>query len=341
MEKKPLTSAARPWTNKILLSLYGALTDFSRRSDGTVNRFLLNLLIPTINPPSKPVNGLRISDIVVHSGRNLWFRLFVPTEISIETKLPVVAFFHGGWFTFLSADTKQYDSLCRRLALEIPAVIVSVNYRLSPEFKCPAAYDDGFDCLKFIDRKSFDEFPENADLSKLFLAGGTAGGNIAHNVARRVAEREGEFSELKVIGLIAIQPLFGGVERTESEIELNGVKFTSFERSDWHWKAFLPEGADRDHEAANVFGPKATDISNLRGFPRTLLFIGGLDRLKDWQKRYYLGLKRCGKEVKLVEYPNGVYAFYAFPELPEASLFLSEVKDFIHSNCACNSNSGP
>ncbi|KAL5712299.1 hypothetical protein ACHQM5_014487 [Ranunculus cassubicifolius] len=329
---KPRNSAARPWTNRILLSLYGAVTDFSRRSDGTVNRFLLDLLIPTIKPPSKPVNGLRISDIAVPSRRNLWFRLFVPTEISIETKLPVVVFFHGGGFSFLSAHTKQYDGLCRRLALEISAVIVSVNYRLSPEFKCPAAYDDGFDSLKFIDQRGFDGFPENADLSRLFLAGDSAGGNIAHNVARRIVERDGEFSELKVIGLIAIQPFFGGEERTESEIELNKVKFTSFERSDWHWKAFLPEGTDRDHEAVNVFGPNATDISNLRSFPGTLLFIGGLDRLQDWQKRCYEGLKRCGKEVKLVDYPNAVHGFYAFPELPEASLFLSEVKDFIDCN---------
>ncbi|PRQ22416.1 putative carboxylesterase [Rosa chinensis] len=66
--------------------------------------------------------------------RNLWFRLYTPTAAT--TKLPIIIFFHGGGFAFMSAASKPYDDFCQRLAREIPAVVVSVNY------------DDGFDVLK-------------------------------------------------------------------------------------------------------------------------------------------------------------------------------------------------
>ena len=104
----------------------------------------------------------------------------------------------------------------------------------------------------------------------------------------------------------------------------------SLKRCDWSWKAFLPEGSDRDHPAANVFGPKSSDISGLK-YPKSLVFIGGLDPLRDWQKRYCEGMKRNGKEVKMIEYPNAIHCFFAFPELPETTLFLRELQEFIYS----------
>ncbi|KAL5704019.1 hypothetical protein ACHQM5_022497 [Ranunculus cassubicifolius] len=331
-EKKNL-SPDLPLKTKISLSLLVGVTDFVRRSNGSINRFLLNLVVPTTKAPSKTVNGVKVSDIIVDSTRNLWFRLFVPTEVhNADSKLPVLIFIHGGGFSFLSPDTREYDVLCRRLAREIPAIVVSINYRLSPEHRYPAPYDDVFDVLEFLDQKRFDEFPVNADLSRCFVAGDSAGGNIGHHVICRVAKAESVFTELNVLGFIAMQPYFGGEERTESEIRLNGAPIISFDRTDWHWKAFLPEGANRDHEAANVFGPNSTDISDLQNFPSTLLIIGGFDPLQDWQMRYYEGLKRSGKRVQLVKYPNAIHAFYVFPELPEFKLLLAEMTNFITCN---------
>lgn len=80
----------------------------------------------------------------------------------------------------------------------MPAIVVSVNYRLAPEHKYPAQYDDCFDVVKFLDedsdRRKF--LPENADLSSCFLAGDSAGANIAHHVAKRACESN--FAKLKV-----------------------------------------------------------------------------------------------------------------------------------------------
>lgn len=127
---------------------------------------------------------------------------------------------------------------------------------------------------------------------------------------------------------MAIQPFYGGEERTESELRIVGASMLNLERTDWMWKAFLPVGSDRDHEAANVSGPRSADISRL-DFPGTLVVVGGFDPLHDWQRRYCDWLKRNGKWVKLVEYPNAFHGFYGFPRLAESSLLIHEIRDFI------------
>ncbi|KAI3984577.1 hypothetical protein MKX01_040454 [Papaver californicum] len=248
-----------------------------------------------------PVHGVKTLDILIDSTRELWFRLFIPTELpSVDgenNKLPVIVFFHGGAFTFLSPDLIIYDAVCRRFARRIPAIVVSVNYRLTPEYH----------------------------LSCCFLAGDSAGGNIAHHVATRWASKADEFRQVKVIGLVAIQPFFGGEERTKSEIRLHGAPVVpSVKHSDRHWRMFVPEGSDRDHEAVNVFGPNSTaDISKLNKFPATLVFIGGFDPLQDWQRQYYEGLKSFGKQACLVEYHNSF-------------LLISEIKRFIWNQISSN-----
>ena len=103
----------------------------------------------------------------------------------------------------------------------------------------------------------------------------------------------------------------------------------SMGRTDWCWKAFLPEGSDRDHLAANVFGSKSGDISRVK-FPKCLVFIGGFDPLKDWHKRYCKGMKKNGKILMVIEYPNAIHSFYGIPEFLESSLLMMEFRNFIY-----------
>lgn len=168
--------------------------------------------------------------------------------------------------------------------------------------------------------------PPVADLSGCFLAGDSAGANLAHHVAVRACTAR--FRVLKVIGLVSIQPFFGGEERTEAESGIVGSFLVSMPRTDWLWRVFLPEGSNRDHPAVNVSGPNCLDISGM-AFPETVVFVGGFDPLKDWQRRYYEWLKKSGKEASLIEYPNMVHAFYVFPELPEATQLIMQVRDFV------------
>ena len=222
------------------------------------------------------------------------------------------------------------------MAVSIPAVVISVNYRLAPEHRYPCQYDDGFDVLKLLDKDRAEGggvLPGVADVSKCFLGGDSAGANLAHHVAVRASEEMEKLRAVRVVGMISIQPFFGGEERTEAEIRLTRAPVVTVERTDWMWKAFLPEGSNRDHEAANVSGPKAADISGLKYFPKTVVFVGGVDPLQDWQRRYYEWLRKSGKEAELIQYPNMIHAFYIFPELPEAHQLITQVKDFVANLC--------
>ncbi|KAL4564194.1 hypothetical protein LXL04_028250 [Taraxacum kok-saghyz] len=328
--KSPQPSLALPWRTRIAVSILSAVTDASCRKNGTVNRRLLNIVDFRSPATSKSYNGVASHDVVVDEARKLWFRVYVPTQHTGED-LPVIVFFHGGGFVFLSPDVLIYDAVCRRFARKVPAVVVSVNYRLAPEHRYPAQHDDCFDVLKFLDNEEnrSKSLPENANLLRCFLAGDSAGGNLAHHVAQRACEFN--FRRLKVIGVVAIQPFFGGEERTDSETRLEGTPIVSMKRTDWIWKVFLPEGEEfnRDHPIINVSGPKAVDISKIE-FPATMVVVGGFDILQDWQKRYYEWLKKSGKEAYLVEYPTMCHAFYIFPELPESGQLIAQVKDFIH-----------
>lgn len=132
-------------------------------------------------------------------------------------------------------------------------------------------------------------------------------------------------------GVVAIQAWFGGEERTDAEVRLAGAPLVSVERTDWLWRAFLPEGEDRDHEATNVFGPRgARELPE--GFPAVAVVVGGYDPLQDWQRRYYKGLRERGVEATLVEFKEAIHAFYVFPELPESGKLIEELKLFVEKH---------
>jgi len=101
--------------------------------------------------------------------------------------------------------------------------------------------------------------------------------------------------------------------------------------SDWAWTAFLPEGADRNHPAAHVTDENA-GLDD--GFPPSMVVIGGLDLLQDWQRRYADVLRRKGKAVRVVEYPEAIHTFYLFPVLPDPGRLVEEMKAFMEESNA-------
>ncbi|MFS7944874.1 putative carboxylesterase [Helianthus anomalus] len=334
MESAPKApnSLSLPWKLRILLSLAGPAIDLVTRKDGTVNRCLLKVLdLLQVQPSSEPSNGVKTYDVVVDPTRKLWFRVFVPIQYAVED-LPVMVFFHGGGYIVLSPDFKLYDDVCRKFAKELHVIVVSVDYRLAPENRHPAQHDDAFDVLKFLDNEENRSrwLPENANISRCFMAGDSSGAHITHYVGLRASQFN--FQQLQVIGLVAIQPFFGGEERTDSEIRLDGsAPILSTKRTDWFWNAFMPLGEpyNRDHPIINVSGPNAVDISEM-DLPPTMVVVTGFDILRDWQIRYYEWLKKSGKEVYFVDYPNMFHEFFLFSELSESDQLISEMKDFVY-----------
>ncbi|KAF5802732.1 putative carboxylesterase [Helianthus annuus] len=300
-----MASLSLPWKTRIAIKLTEIGFDLIIKKDGTLNQSLLKFIGIRTSPSLS--NGVKTHDVEVDPTRKLWFRVFVPTQYA-EQELPVMVFFHGGGFIVLNPAAKKYDDVCRKFARELPAIVVS---------------------FLDIEENRSKWLPENANISRCFIGGDSAGGHITHYVAERASQFN--FQRLRVIGLVVIQPFFGGEERTDSEIRLDGTApILSLKRTDVLWKAFLPLGEpyNRDHPSINVSGPNAADISKV-DLPPTMVVVAGFDILRDWQIRYYEWLKKSGKEAYLMDYPNMFHAFYLFPELPESDQLILEVKDFI------------
>ncbi|KAF8730732.1 hypothetical protein HU200_016594 [Digitaria exilis] len=290
-------TAAPPWQRKpkplsrltrLTTTVAGFVTDAACRADGTLNRAMLSFLDPPVPAfPSSP----------------WWRRRHRPRPRPPRAPLPPV-------LGELPAAAAPRDRLLprRRVRLLLRG-IASLRRGLPPHRP---------DRLR---RRALRRLPPLAgaplsgvfpalDVSRCFLAGDSAGGNVAHHVARRYATHVSTFRNVRLAGVIAIQPFFGGEERTPSELRLDGVgPIVSVDRADWMWRAFLPPEADRDHEAANFAHPAAIAGVESPAFPPVLLAIGGFDPLQDWQRRYGEMLRRRGKKVEVVQYPDAIHGF--------------------------------
>ncbi|KAF1879146.1 hypothetical protein Lal_00047818 [Lupinus albus] len=215
--------------------------------DGTLTR----VKIPPQNPPSSDPNLPVLSkDIPINRSKHTWSRIFLP-HTQLHHKLPLIVFYHGGGFILYSASSTYFHDFCINLANSTKSIIVSVEYRLAPEHRLPAAYDDSVEALQWIKDSKDSWLTNHADYSRTYLMGESAGGNIAYNVALRAAAEIDQIKPLKIKGLILIQPFFGGKKRTGSELRLAEDGTLPLPVTDLMWNLSLPVGADRDHEYSN------------------------------------------------------------------------------------------
>lgn len=322
-----------PLNTWILISNFKLAYNLLRRPDGTFNRHLAEFLDRKAPMNATAVDGVYTQDVVMDRVTGLWSRIYVNVsatsdEEEVVAAHPVILFFHGGSFAHSSANSAIYDALCRRLSNLCGATVVSVNYRRAPEHVFPAPYDDGWTALRWITSPASRSWLRgHIDTRRhLFLAGDSSGGNIAHHVACRAAE-EG----IPIAGNILLNPMFGGERRTDSERRLDGKYFVTIQDRDWYWKAFLPEGENRDHPACNPFGPNGTPLQGVE-FPKSLVVVAGLDLLQDWQINYVEGLRHAGKDVKLLFIKQATIGFYLLPNTQHFYGLMDEIKSFVTEN---------
>ncbi|KAF5785124.1 putative carboxylesterase [Helianthus annuus] len=326
----------------ILISNFKLAYNMLRRPDGTFNRELAEFLDRKVAANTVPVDGVYSFDVVdrATSLLNRIYRCAPPESdsgrqpgagilelenpLSTTEVVPVIIFFHGGSFTHSSANSAIYDTFCRRLTALIKGVVVSVNYRRSPEHRYPCAYEDGWEALKWVHSRTWLLSGKDPKVH-VYLAGDSSGGNIAHHVAVRAAE-----SGVEVLGNILLHPLFGGEERKESESKLDGKYFVRVQDRDWYWRAFLPEGEDRDHPACNIFGPRGVDLKGVK-FPKSLVVVAGLDLVQDWQLAYVEGLENAEQQVELLFLKKATIGFYFLPNNEHFYTLMDVIKNFVSS----------
>ncbi|KAL3616594.1 hypothetical protein CASFOL_039984 [Castilleja foliolosa] len=229
----------------------------SWNSDGrSLNRTIqIPMVAPTPYPDSKPAPTSAFSqDIYLSPNSKAYIRLYIPLNPPKNKKIPLIIYLHGGDFVIFSASTVIFHNFCNDVASKLPAVVVSVEYRLAPENRLPAAYDDALSAISWARDQALgtggrDPWMEYADFSRVYLLGSSAGANIAYHAALRAVDFD--IRPLRIRGLMLNQAFFGGLKRTESEIRLKDDPYVALYVNDVLWDLTLPNNLNRDHEFCN------------------------------------------------------------------------------------------
>lgn len=176
----------------------------SPNPDGSITRLTPTILVPTTEQQQQQQqddnnnivsqNPRIISkDVPLNPTKKTFVRIFRPAEVpsSSSNKLPIIIYYHGGGFVFYSAGTVFFHESCNRMSEAIPAVVISVDYRLAPEYRLPAAYDDAIEAILWVRDQALScangggggdpWLRECADFGRCFLMGSSSGGNITYH----------------------------------------------------------------------------------------------------------------------------------------------------------------
>ncbi|KAF1885290.1 hypothetical protein Lal_00029179 [Lupinus albus] len=299
------------------------------------------LLFPTTPAAPDPDthSDVLTKDVPLNSINNTSLRIFLPKKAlqssSHSQKLPIIVYYHGGGFIYLSASSTINHDFCFKLAEILFVVVVSVEYRLAPVARLPAAYNDGVEALQWLRTTDDKWLREFGDITKCFLMGTSAGGNMVYHVGLHVLHTtidHFDFDPFKIRGLILHHPFFGGTQRTESELRLINDQVLSLKSSDMMWELALPEGEDRDHKYCN---PTVVDEDVDKCFDeikrlRWKVMVTGCDGdpLFDRQVGFVEMLRRKGVVVE--EHFGDGYHGMELLDLSKADPLFVRVKDFIY-----------
>ncbi|XVE79147.1 hypothetical protein DITRI_Ditri14bG0034600 [Diplodiscus trichospermus] len=291
---------------------------------------------PSFNVPVDDDGSVLWKDVLFDPVHNLHLRLYKPAWPS-SAKLPIFYYIHGGGFCIGSRTWPNCQNYCFRLASELEAVVISPDYRLAPENRLPAAIEDGFMAVKWLQTQALAENPDSwltdvANFSKVFISGDSAGGNMAHDLAVRLGAGSSGLAPVQVKGYVLLAPFFGGTVRTRSEAEGPKDAFLNLELIDRFWRLSVPIGETTDHPLINPFGPVSRSLEHLKLDP-ILVVVGGSDLLKDRAEEYAQRLKNWGKKIEYVEFEAQQHGFFTVnPNSEPAKALMLIIKRFIAEN---------
>ena len=253
--------------------------------------------------PPPPVSKV-VNDTIPGPAGPIPVRIYTPEG---EGPLPVLVYYHGGGWVIGNPDT--HDSVCRNLANKTPCVVVSVDYRLAPEHKFPAAVEDCYAATLWVS-KNADRI--NGDPARIAVGGDSAGGNLA-SVIPIMARDKGEPD---IVFQLLVYPMndlssFG----TESYKAHGEGYLLTTDSCEWYRNHYLSSIEDRTNPLAS---PILT--SDLKGLPPALVILAALDVLHDEGAAYADRLKKAGVPVTVSCYDGAIHAFLNMIEVTDLAM---------------------
>lgn len=254
-----------------------------------------------------PMHNVEDRTIEMRDGASITVRIYHPSQ---KKNLPIIVYYHGGGFVLRNLDT--HDKACRRLAQYNEAIVVSVGYRLAPEFKFPIPVHDCYDATVWAAEHAKDL---GANPDQLIVAGDSAGGNLATVVSTLARDLNGP----KIVFQILIYPTTDA-RLCHKSIDTYGKNYL-LTKELMHW--FVDQYKSKEEDILNpLMSPfLQADLSNL---PPAFIGTAEYDPLKDEGEAYAKRLQEAGNEVFFKEYKGVIHAFFNLGKITKQTFTMNE-----------------
>ena len=230
-------------------------------------------------------------------------RIYTPEGTS---SFPILVYFHGGGWTIGTLDS--HDGVCRALTNQAQCIVVSVDYRLAPEHKFPAAVEDAYAATVWV--------AENAasisgDPERIAVGGDSAGGNLAAVVSQMARDKDGP----KLVYQLLVYPATDYFIPGTASIRENGEGyFLTYDSMVWFWNHYATSEEDSYNP---LMAPlRAKDFHNL---PPALVITAEYDPLRDEGEMYAAKLQEAGVTVTSTRYNGMIHGFFSMASLMDQS----------------------
>jgi acetyl esterase len=247
-----------------------------------------------MRPPGPVAEVARLEERrIAGPAGEIGMRLYAPDA---PGPLPALVFFHGGGFVIGSLDS--HDGVCRELANAARCAVVSVDYRLAPEHKFPAAPEDCFAATRWV---AANARALGLDPARLAVGGDSAGGCLAAVAAQLCRERGGPALRFQLL----VYPVTDCRFDTPSYRENAEGYLLTRSLMQWFWNHYLQDPAEGESPLASPLRAEKLD-----GLPPALVLTAEYDPLRDEGEAYARRLERAGVPTTLTRYDGMFHGFF-------------------------------
>ena len=263
-----------------------------------INQREFDRVDPLIDYPAIAMDKVWEEEVEVRDGAKIPVRIYRPTP---QKGLPLIVFYHGGGFVTRSIAT--HDKACRRIAHLNQSVVVSVGYRLAPEYKFPIPVYDCYDACRWAAEQASNV---GADEEKLVVMGDSAGGNLATVTSILARDHGGPAISAQVL----IYPTVDGRLLSPTIVQFAKGYLLTKQQMQWFVKQYQSTPED-------VFDPLMSPIltEDLSNLPPTFICTAEYDPLKGEGADYAVRLKEAGNQVWYKDYKKTIHAFLNLPRI--------------------------